>query len=69
MTRLVPKPLPRYGSIQDAFEGILWAYQHSTPEQQEAFRRESMRLTYTSMAKTIWEKEYPARPYDKEPRN
>jgi hypothetical protein len=64
-----PKPLPKTGDLQDLMEGFVWAFQQWTPEQQEEFRRQSMRDTYAYLSKMQWEKEYPTRSYDSEFRN
>ena len=63
---VTPKPLPKTGTLQDLLEGFVWAFQQWTPEQQEEFRRESMKETYAYLSRAQWEKDNPTRPYEKE---
>ena len=63
---LVPKPMPKVGSLRDLAEGILWAFNRLPAEEQERFRRESMRKTYHDLSARAWEAEHKTRPYDLE---
>jgi hypothetical protein len=69
MSRLfTPKPLPKGPScsMQDMAEYIAWEFQKLTPDEQERFRRETMRQTYHELSATAWNKENTQRPYDRE---
>lgn len=57
------------GSIEEAGEFLIQSIQRLTPEEQEEFRRETMRRVRHELAKTAWEKDNAGRPYDSEFRN
>jgi len=61
-----PKPLPKTGTLQELLEGFVLVFRRWTPEQQEEFRRESMKETYAYLSRVEWEKDNPLRPYEKE---
>jgi len=61
-----PKPMPRFGTLRDLAEGIAYAFQQLSPEDQERFRRESMRKTYHDLSAAAWNAEHQTRPYDLE---
>ena len=67
--RFTPKPMPKTGSLQDLAEGLVWAFQQWTPEQQQTFRDETMRSIRAKRSSQIWEEENPMRPYARELKN
>jgi hypothetical protein len=47
-------------------EGIAYAFQRLSPEDQERFRRESMRQTYHDLSALAWDADHKTRPYKDE---